>query len=356
MVYRNFPSILRPTLAKLCDDVIQTFFIGCTGITEWNCIWCCTILAITWSAFLSVVYHDIWICCVSVPVLVAGFLTSLSWHAKCIRIIWYVFPTFSEVICLPFLSSGVPHLTCYLEFRVFRRQTIVAWPIESTDLVIFLALNDFLNVAKSHLNTFLFKVLVVFFCCMDGIYIILIIKAGRIRIESCRLNDTFEEQRLSFSNEPLVKSWAKCFPLIPKWIQFGVVIVYIYCFSDTIFAKVGNSWPVGIFVSLFTTKKVFCQRYFGLFLVEDLEVSIRLIKWHTQINLCKPGIIVFNPVKIADSKSTPMKLIFFRFGFADRISSPNLPNVFSTLVKCSIIGPRWTGAPPSMVFTRRLFL
>ena len=103
-------------------------------------------------------------------------------------------------------------MTCYLEFRVFRRQTIVAWPIESTDLVIFLALNDFLNVAKSHLNTFLFKVLVVFFCCMDGIYIILIIKARRIRIESCRLNDTFEEQRLSFSSEIL----GKVFPIDPQ--------------------------------------------------------------------------------------------------------------------------------------------
>ena len=94
---------------------------------------------------------------------------------------------------------------------------------------------------------------------------------------------------------------------------------------------------------LFPTKKVFCLQYFDLFLVE---------KWHMHISLRKPRIIVFNRVKIADYKSTPMKLIFFRFGFADRISNPNLPNVFSSLVTCSTIGPRWTGVPLSMVFRK----
>ena len=77
--------------------------------------------------------------------------------------IWYVFPKFSEVICLPFLTLGVPHMACYLEFLVFRRQAIVAYPIESMNFVIFLARNDFLNVSKSHLNSFFLKVLVAFF-------------------------------------------------------------------------------------------------------------------------------------------------------------------------------------------------
>ena len=142
-------------------------------------------LAIAWSAFLNVVHLDIWLCCLSVPVLVVRFLTSISWHTTCIRNIWYVFLKFSEVICLPFPTPGVPHMACYLEFSVFWRRAIVACPIESTDFVVFLALNDFLNIAKSHLNTFLFKVLVAFFWCMDGLYIILIIKACRIRTEPC---------------------------------------------------------------------------------------------------------------------------------------------------------------------------
>ena len=154
-------------------------------------------------------------------------------------------------------------------------------------------------------------------------------------------------------NEPLVKSWAKCFPSILKWIQFGVEVIWIYGFDNTIFIKVGNSRPVDIsdeesFLSAIF-RPVFGRRSASF-------DSPCFIKWRTHINLHKPGIIVFNPVKIADSKSTPMKLIFFRFGFSDRISSPNLLNVFSTLVKCSIIRPRWTGAHPSMVFTRRLFL
>ena len=166
-------------------------------------------LPIAWSAFVSAVYYNIWLCCVSVPVLVAKYLTSISWHMKCIGNIWYIFPKFSEVICFLFLTLLVPRMACYLEFPVFRRQAIVVCPI---DFVVFLALNDFLNVANGHLKTFFFKVLVAFFWCMDGLFIILIIKARRIRIEPCRLDDAFEEQIPSFSNEPFVKSWAKCFP------------------------------------------------------------------------------------------------------------------------------------------------
>ena len=120
-------------------------------------------LAIASSVFLNSVYHDIWFCCASVPVLVAGVLTSISWHTKCIENIWHIFPKFSEVICLPFLTPGVLHMACYLQFPVFQRQAIVACSIENTDFVIFLALNDFLNVGKSHLSTFFFKVLVAFF-------------------------------------------------------------------------------------------------------------------------------------------------------------------------------------------------
>ena len=77
-------------------------------------------------------------------------------------------------------------------------------------------LNDFLNVAKSNLNTFFFKVLVALFSWMDGLYINLVIKACGIQIEPCRLDDSLEEQSLSISNDPLVKSWTKRFPLILK--------------------------------------------------------------------------------------------------------------------------------------------
>ena len=100
-------------------------------------------------------------------------------------------------------------MVCYLEFLVLERQTIVAYPTESTDFVIFLGLNDFLNAAKGDHNTFFFKVLVAFFCRIDGLYIIMIIKVHRIRTEPCRLDDAFEEQRLSISSDTLLKSLAK---------------------------------------------------------------------------------------------------------------------------------------------------
>ena len=119
---------------------------------------------------------------------------------------WNVFPKFSKVICLPFLTPGVPHMASHLEFLVFPRQAIVSCPLESMDFVIFIVLNDFLNVAKSHFNTSFLKVLVAFFCRMDGLYIILVIKARRIRTEPCRLDDPFEEQRFSISKETFVKS------------------------------------------------------------------------------------------------------------------------------------------------------
>ena len=120
---------------------------------------------------------------------------------------WSVFPKFSEVICLPFLTPGVPHMACHMKFRVFWRQAIVACPIESTDFVIFLALNDFLNVAQSHPNTF--------FLSFGNVFLS---HWHRIRIEFCRLNGSFKEQRFSISNKPLVKSWAKRFPSILKRI------------------------------------------------------------------------------------------------------------------------------------------
>ena len=206
-------------------------------------------LAISWSVFLNAVHHDISLCCVSVPVFVARFLTSISWDTKCIENIWYIFPKFSEVICLPFLTPGVLHMTCYLEFLVFWRQAIVTCSIESAHFVVFLALNDFLNIAKSHLNTFLFKVLVAFFWCMDGLYIILIIKACRIRIEPCRLDDTFEKHRLSISNEPLVKSWAKCL----KRIQFGIeeylFLLAFLCFQQSLlfYTLQSTDFPSSVF-------------------------------------------------------------------------------------------------------------
>ena len=142
--------VARGSLNEIADDVLQCWILP-------------DVLDIAWHAFVSGIYHDIWLCCVSVPVLVAGFLTSISWHAKCIGNIWYVFSKFSEVMCLPFLTSGLSHMGCYLEFPVFQRHAIIVCPIGSIDFVIFLVLNDFLNVAKRHLNTFFFKVLVAFF-------------------------------------------------------------------------------------------------------------------------------------------------------------------------------------------------
>ena len=111
---------------------------------------------------------------------------------------------------------------------------------------------------------------------MDGLYIILIIRACRIRIEPCRWDDAFEKQRPSIPNEPLLKSWAKCFPSIFKRIQFGVEVIWIYGFSNTIFMKVGKRYTRR-YLLLFPTKKVFCLRYFDLFLVEDLQVLIHLV-------------------------------------------------------------------------------
>ena len=136
------------------------------------------------------------------------YLAPLCFY-PCVGSWWYIFPKFFEVVCLPLLTPGVLNIACHLEFPIFRRQTIVAFLIESTDFVIFFVLNDFLDVAKSHFNTFFFKVLVAFFCLMNGLCIILIIKARRIRTEPYRLDDTFQEQRLSISNNPLVRSWEK---------------------------------------------------------------------------------------------------------------------------------------------------
>ena len=133
--------------------------------------------------------------------------------------------------------------------KCFAWHAIVACSIESARFVVFLALNDFLNIAKSHLNTFLFKVLLALFWCMDELYIILIIKACRIRIEPCRLDDTFEKHRLSISNEPLVKSWAKCL----KRIQFGIeeylFLLVFLCFQQSLlfYTLQSTDFPSSVF-------------------------------------------------------------------------------------------------------------
>ena len=127
------------------------------------------------------------------------------------------------------------------------------------------------------------------------------------------MDDTFEQDKLSILNEPLIKSWAKWVPSILKWIQFGIEVVWICRLNNTMFVKVGNSWPV--YMLLFGRRSAsFNSSYF--------------IKWCTHINLHKPGIIVFKPGKFTDSKSIPLKLIFFRFRFADKISNLNMRNVF----------------------------
>ena len=149
--------------------------------------------------------------------------------------------------CLHFITPGMPPMACYLEFLVFPWNTKVASPRESRDFIIFLAMNDFLNVAKSHLNTLFFKVLVALFRYMNVLYVILIKRAQRIQTEPCRLDDALKKQKLFISNEPLVKSWGKCFTSILKWIQFSVEVDWIYCFSNTISAKDGSSWSVDTF-------------------------------------------------------------------------------------------------------------
>ena len=98
-----WPAAISLTIwdGNLCDDVIQPFFQWLLGdhwmkseIMLYNAGYC--------------LYHNIWLCCVSVPVLVATFSTSISCHTICIGNILYKFPTFSEVIWLPFLTPRLP--------------------------------------------------------------------------------------------------------------------------------------------------------------------------------------------------------------------------------------------------------
>ena len=72
--------------------VIQTLLQRFPRDSWINCRWCCTMLAIAWSAFLNAVYHNIWLCWVPVPLLVAGFSSSISWYTKCIGNTWQLGP------------------------------------------------------------------------------------------------------------------------------------------------------------------------------------------------------------------------------------------------------------------------
>ena len=60
-----FSMVSQGSLNEILDDVVQCWFIPC-------------------SAFLNALYHDISFSCNSVPVTVIGFLTSISWHTKCV--------------------------------------------------------------------------------------------------------------------------------------------------------------------------------------------------------------------------------------------------------------------------------
>ena len=138
MICHNFLRISRPTLANLCDYLIKTLLLR---TTEWNFRWYWAMLAIIWNSFFNAAYHNVWLCCIPVPVLVAMFPTTKSWHTKCIGI----FPKFSELMCLPVLTLGVPHMACNLQILAFRKQAIYACPIESTEVVVSLPLDDFLS-------------------------------------------------------------------------------------------------------------------------------------------------------------------------------------------------------------------
>lgn len=148
---------------------------------------------------------------------------------------------------------------------------------------------------------------------MIGLHIILTIKDRRTRIEPCRADDAFVEQKLSILKEPLVKSCTKWF--CPGFPDLSLEQYYYIRKSRQLF--------IPVYLLLLSTKIVFCQRSFDLFLEKNL--SSCFIKWCTYISLRKHGVIVFKPVEIADSKSTLMKRIFFRFEFVDKFSCPNMP-------------------------------
>ena len=82
---------------------------------------------------------------------------------------------------------------------------------------------------------------------MDGLYIILIIKACRIRIEPCRLDDTFEKQKLFIFERTIGEILGKVLPIDPQanpiWRRSRLDLLL----SNTIFVNVGNSRPVDIF-------------------------------------------------------------------------------------------------------------
>ena len=97
-----------------------------------------------------------------------------------------------------------------------------------------------------------------------------------------------------------------------------------------------------------------------------LEVLTHLSAWLNDSSFCMTqslhtkwlnnGIMLLNPLKVANSRSTPTFFSAFKFDFKERSSNANLLNVALYLVKCIITGPKNTGCFPRSGFINLFFL
>lgn len=116
--------------------------------------------------------------------------------------------------------------------------------------------------------------MVTFFHCMDVLYIVLIIKACRIRTKPWWLNKCFQGTETFYFEQIIGDIPGKVIPIYPQ-------VIPIWCWScpDLSLQQYHscNSWQMKTsrYLSLFWTENVLCQRCFALFLVGDLQVWIR---------------------------------------------------------------------------------
>ena len=111
---------------------------------------------------------------------------------------------------------------------------------------------------------------------MHELYIILITKARRIRIEPCWLDDAFRGIKTSYFEQTIGAILGKVLPIDPqvnpiwRWSRLDLLLQQY---------RIRKSWQLLTrrYLLLFMMKKIFCLRYFDLFLVEDLQVLIHLV-------------------------------------------------------------------------------
>ena len=111
---------------------------------------------------------------------------------------------------------------------------------------------------------------------MHELYIILITKARRIRIEPCWLDDAFRGIKTSYFEQTIGEILGKVLPIDPqvnpiwRWSRLDLLLQQY---------RIRKSWQLLTrrYLLLFMMKKIFCLRYFDLFLVEDLQVLIHLV-------------------------------------------------------------------------------